>query len=522
MGEKDNNSSSSSIEFDDVFQLVNSFGRYQKAVYFGSCILVLLMAFPFGMLVFGFAAPSFQCNTPNITCPQKTCCDNCTSYSFDKAFTSTVTEWHLICGRASLNAAIQTSMYVGMLFGDLICGRLSDTFGRKKCIFIYNGIMVIFGFASSFSNSVPLMAVLWFVMGIGLTGLVISQYIYFMEIVGPKYRTMAGNVYELFWAVGFFISTLLAYFTRDWRNLCMISTAPGALLYLFWRIFPESPRWLVAHDHLEEANFILLKYGGRKNQAIDEERLKNVIARVRQTQRKKVFDLQIFCRTPKIRKWSAALGYNWFASTFLNTALFLYVSNLSGNIYLNFTILQVITALKQPILWIVLKTFGRRIPHAMVMFLIGILCLLLLAIPDKYHTIKTGLFMTASGITYCLWTTTFMITCEIYPTVVRNTAQATGSCIGRIGAIAAPFVAMLGRTPGTGLTVPMVVFAVISLTAGAISLFVPETLFTPMHQTIEEAEAATDDYGIPCCGKPGNKSSKTEVGLQQSLMDTQL
>jgi len=31
--------------------------------------------------------------------------------------------------------------------------------------------------------------------------------------------------------------------------------------------------------------------------------------------------------------------------------------------------------------------------------------------------------------------------------------------------------------------------------------WIPETLFAPMHQTIEEAEAGEEDHRVPCCGR---------------------
>ena len=31
--------------------------------------------------------------------------------------------------------------------------------------------------------------------------------------------------------------------------------------------------------------------------------------------------------------------------------------------------------------------------------------------------------------------------------------------------------------------------------------WIPETLYAPMHQTIQQTEAAEEDFGIPCCGK---------------------
>ena len=55
--------------------------------------------------------------------------------------------------------------------------------------------------------------------------------------------------------------------------------------------------------------------------------------------------------------------------------------------------------------------------------------------------------------------------------------------------------------PGLSITFPVTIFAAVALLAGILMYWIPETLFAPMHQTIEEAEAAEDDYGIPCWGK---------------------
>ena len=54
---------------------------------------------------------------------------------------------------------------------------------------------------------------------------------------------------------------------------------------------------------------------------------------------------------------------------------------------------------------------------------------------------------------------------------------------------------------GLSIAFPVVIFGVVATLAGILMYWIPETLFSPMHQTIEETEAADDDYGIPCCGK---------------------
>ncbi|KAK3727960.1 hypothetical protein QZH41_015908 [Actinostola sp. cb2023] len=62
--------------------------------------------------------------------------------------------------------------------------------------------------------------------------------------------------------------------------------------------------------------------------------------------------------------------------------------------------------------------------------------------------------------------------------------------------------AIMSQLPGVGVELPAAIFGVFALIAGIVMYWIPETLFAPMHQTIEEAEAAEDDYSIPFCGKP--------------------
>ena len=94
---------------------------------------------------------------------------------------------------------------------------------------------LITGFASAFVHSIPLFAVLRFMVGFGLTGVMLSLYIYGMELVGPNSRTAAGNI-TYFYYNGFqMLFVLIAYLERDWRNLSLIASVPAALLFPFWK-----------------------------------------------------------------------------------------------------------------------------------------------------------------------------------------------------------------------------------------------------------------------------------------------
>ena len=86
-GKKDN------TDFDGVFEHISSFGRLQRILFFGlNAILVFAVTNQFSLLVFAFGTPGFHCVTPNVTCEEKKCCEDCKVYEFDGPYHSTVSE----------------------------------------------------------------------------------------------------------------------------------------------------------------------------------------------------------------------------------------------------------------------------------------------------------------------------------------------------------------------------------------------------------------------------------------------
>ena len=61
--------------------------------------------------------------------------------------------------------------------------------------------------------------------------------------------------------------------------------------------------------------------------------------------------------------------------------------------------------------------------------------------------------------------------------------------------------------PSLSKTLPLVIFGVLGIIAGIISLWLPETLFSPMPQTVEQTEDWEEDYRIYCCKRSGPKRS---------------
>ncbi|EDO31074.1 predicted protein, partial [Nematostella vectensis] len=404
--------------------------------------------------------------------------------------------WNLICDGAALGATVQSCLFAGMLVSCLFAGYLSDMFGRKKCMFTSVGIMSVASLAASYAPSLVVYASLQFCVGLGMMSFMLSLFTFGVEIVGPSWRTMAGNLNGMYWASGAFLGILLAYYIRDWQTLTRISVAPMFLFLFFVKAYPDSPRYLLVKGRVEDSMNILMKFGGKGVQpkpevlrALLEDILRAEKKTVKTEKRYTPLDL---IRTPKMRKFMFLMGINWFVTATMDFALYLSVTSLFGDIYLNFFLLQFPTLPLMLIAWVAMKRLGRRVTSITARVLAGLVCLLILAVPQGISQVRTKsaslLSIGGYSISYVTWPTCYLMTSELFPTVLRNTSLATGSICARIAALIAPYIAMLGHLPGVGMTVPIAVFGGLAIATAIATLWVPETLFARMHQTVEEAE----------------------------------
>jgi len=83
------------------------------------------------------------------------------------------------------------------------------------------------------------------------------------------------------------------------------------------RLIPESPRWLIAHNHLDEAHKVLMRFGGKDGKLVDSQQLRTLIKEILedQTARKNVdkkYTIIDLFRTPKLRKRMTIMCLQWY------------------------------------------------------------------------------------------------------------------------------------------------------------------------------------------------------------------
>ena len=102
-----------------------------------------------------------------------------------------------------------------------------------------------------------------------------------------EYRAWVYAVTWLIWVVGMSALPLVAYYC-DWFLLGLLTSAPLFLLLLYWKITPESPRWLLSRGLTKRAAEVVLKIAktNGKEQEVSAGQLESALERLAAKQKK--------------------------------------------------------------------------------------------------------------------------------------------------------------------------------------------------------------------------------------------
>jgi hypothetical protein len=101
-------------------------------------------------------------------------------------------------------------------------------------------------------------------------------------------------------------------------NRSLVGILPNILPNILPSVFPETARWSLAHDRMDDAQAVLTKCGGKKNQTLDQDALRKLLEEIREDEKRingdapnKRYTPLDLVRTPKLRKWTFIVCYNW-------------------------------------------------------------------------------------------------------------------------------------------------------------------------------------------------------------------
>ncbi|XP_004696658.1 solute carrier family 22 member 4 [Echinops telfairi] len=416
---------------------------------------------------------------------QESCLDGW-EFSQDVYLSTIVTEWSLVCEHDWKTPLTTSLFFLGVLFGSFVSGQLSDRFGRKSILFSTMAVQTGFSFLQIFSVNWEMFTVLFVIVGMGQISNYVVAFILGTEILGKSVRIIFSTLGVCtFFAVGYMLLPLFAYFIRDWRMLLLALTVPGVLCVPLWWFIPESPRWLISQRRFKEAEEIIRKAATMNNITppmviFDSTELQEL----KPLKQQKAFILDLF-RTRNIATITIMSLLLWMLTSVGYFALSLNAPNLHGDAYLNCFLSALIEIPAYITAWLLLRTLPRRYIIAGVLFLGGGVLLLIQVVPPGYSAWSIGLVMLGKfGITSA-FSMLYVFTAELYPTMVRNMAVGITSMASRVGSIIAPYFVYLGAY---NRILPYILMGSLTILIGILTLFFPESFGTPLPETFEQMQ----------------------------------
>ncbi|XP_060621215.1 solute carrier family 22 member 4 [Anolis sagrei] len=413
--------------------------------------------------------------------PQEPCLDGW-EYATEPYLATIVSQWNLVCDD-DWKVPLTTSLFfVGVLLGSFISGQLSDRFGRKAILFATMGVQTGFSFLQIFSTSWEMFTVLFLIVGMGQISNYVVAFILGSEILGKSVRIIFSTLGVcIFFAIGYMLLPLFAYFIRDWRMLLLALTLPGVLCVPLWWIIPESPRWLISQGRFEEAEVIIRKAAAKNGVPapaviFDSTEVQDLKTR----QQSMILDL---FRTPNIAVITIMSLFLWMITSIGYFSLSLSTPNLHGDVYLNCFLSALTEVPACVIAWLLLRTLPRRYSISGTLFLGGGIILFLQLVPQNLHILSVTLVMLGKFGVTSAFSMLYVYTAELYPTIVRNMAVGAASMSSRVGSIIAPYFVYLGAYDRF---LPYILMGSLTVLIGILTLFLPESYGNPLPETFEE------------------------------------
>jgi len=472
------------MEIDSVFLDIGESGRQQFK--YGVILCLLKVYTPFHVLQYTFVGrPStFYCSRGEETLTDQ-CFENQVSSCTNLTFTENtiVSEWGLVCDNNWLSKATMSALMFGFLIGALVLGNLADKIGRKSNLVLTLLGMLFFNLVSAFSSQYSVYLMARFCVGFFISGNILSIVVLMSEIVGPSYRGVYGIAVMGSFPIGLIILSYVASHLQNWRLLTSFVTLLGLPFIMCHWYLVESPRWFLSKNRQSEAEQVLHHIAkgngiiGKTDINLGKQSLKDKSASNHDS------ILKLFTRR-RLTVVTLILLYNWFVNGASYYGMTLAAGDIGTDIYTGTALSGAVEIPAVFFTYYAIEYYGRRLALASFMMASGVSCLVIQAFSGSLlGSAATSFALFGKMCIAASFKAAYILSGEIFATSIRNSAMGLVSGMARIGAILSPFIVMAGETiPGF----QFVVFGLLGISGGILSLWLPETKDRPLPETVAE------------------------------------
>ncbi|KAL5217775.1 hypothetical protein ABZP36_018459 [Zizania latifolia] len=392
-------------------------------------------------------------------------------------------EWKISPQNESLLSSV---VFAGMLIGACAWGFVSDKYGRRTGLLYSTLFTSGVGFLSAFSPNYLCLLALRFLVGVGVGGgHVFSSW--FLEFVPAHNRGTWMVLFSVFWTIGTVLEASLAWVVisaLNWRWLLVLTALPCFLLIPFFRITPESPRYLCAQNRISDATLVLERIAAANKSAlppgvltyhleskVDHKDFTSETEYLLPVKEKECMVENVMSSksggginalrrllSRKLLRLTLLLWFVFYANSFVYYGLVLLTSQLSdanrscssgltyveqhndANLYKDTFVTSLAEIPGLVISAVLVEWFGRK---ASMWFMLFTCCAFLGPLALQQNELLTTVFLFgARAFAMGSFTVLCLYAPEVYPTSVRSTGVGIATAMGRIGGVVCPLVAV--------------------------------------------------------------------------------
>ncbi|EFA11923.2 Organic cation transporter-like protein [Tribolium castaneum] len=265
--------------------------------------------------------------------------------------------------------------------------------------------------------------------------------------------------------MGQFLSMFFSGIISDKLVNYFLYTPPLFLFVYFW-IIPESIRWNLSKGKTDDAKNTLRQVASVNGKELSEHSLEKLF------------------KTPILICRLVVCFFCWMTCSFLFFGLTLNSVGLAGNNYLDFILTCLVEIPAYFACIYIVDRLGRRWSLSGSFFITGISCCVYTFIPAGFSNLSLTLWLLAKFGATAAYTVIFVVTSELFPTSLRHSLVGACSTFATIGSMVAPQTPLLAKIWDP---LPAILYTIMAVIAGFLTLLFPETVDVTLPDTIEEA-----------------------------------
>jgi len=363
---------------------------------------------------------------------------------------------------------------IGLIFGGVMSGLISDFLGRKKTLIFFVAFYSILTLPIYFAHSFQTFALLRILSGIGLGACIPIAITMMSECAPTKNRGYFISSIMSFYVLGWVVAGIAAIFVvpvYGWRFVYLLGALPALYCLLLVFKLNESTHWLLGKGREAEAIGIINKMEIAAKGVASEWAPGSLIA---PPTSKKVGVSAIF--SPEYRKVTMTIWVLYFMGTLVVYGIAGWLPTLLvGKGYglvkgYSFAVLQNVFGMIGGMATGYMADIVGRRKNVIFGWIFTAAAILLLGYAGNQWQVVVCGVVVGFAINWAI-SGTQPIMAEAYPTKFRNTGVAWAQAFGRIGGFFGPIGAGWVQQMGFGFTGTFVYFAIPAVIAAMVAFF---------------------------------------------------